>query len=43
MENYEVNCEELSTFLEVVVSLMKAGACFEANADALTIKLTGGY
>ena len=43
MAYYEIQCDELETFLKVIISLMKEGACFESNADDLTIKLTGGY
>jgi hypothetical protein len=41
--HYHIQCEDLETFLKVVLSLMKAGAYFESYTDDLTIKLTGGY
>ena len=43
MGHYHIQCEDLETFLKVVLSLMKAGACFESYTDDLTIRLTGGY
>jgi hypothetical protein len=43
MGHYKIQCDDLETFLKVVVSLMKEGACFESNADRLSIELTGGY
>ncbi len=41
--HYHIQCDDLETFLKVVLSLMKAGAYFESYTDDLTIKLTGGY
>ncbi len=31
MGHYHIQCEDLETFLKVVVSLMKNGACFESD------------
>ena len=43
MGHYKIQCEDLQTFIKTVSGLMKEGACFESNADRLTIELTGGY
>ena len=43
MGYYKIQCEDLQTFIKMVSGLMKEGACFESNADRLTIELTGGY
>ena len=43
MGHYKIQCEDLKTFIKMVSGLMKEGACFESNADRLTIELTGGY
>jgi hypothetical protein len=38
-----IECGTLERFAEVVYLLATKGLTFEANADALTITLTGGY
>jgi hypothetical protein len=43
MGHYHIQCDDLETFLKVVVSLMKDGVCFESDTSRLTIDLTGGY
>ena len=43
MGHYHIQCDDLETFLKIVVSLMKDSVCFESYTDDLTIKLTGGY
>ena len=43
MGHYHIQCDDLETFLKIVVSLMKDSVCFESDAYRLTIDLTGGY
>lgn len=38
-----IHCPDLNNFLNVIGGLALRGLTFEANAEALTIKLTGGY
>lgn len=36
-------CADLEQFLDLIAGLVKRGITFEANADRLTITLTGGF
>lgn len=38
-----VECSNLDNFLDTVAGLVKRGLTFNADAEALTITLTGGY
>lgn len=38
-----IRCPDLNHFLNVISGLAMRGLTFEADADALTVKLTGGY
>lgn len=43
MELGTIRCQDLEQFLEVVRGLVMRGLTFEADADRLSIVLTGGY
>lgn len=38
-----IECTDLETFMDCVEGLVKRGLTFKANAERLTITLTGGY
>lgn len=38
-----VTCTTMPQFLAVIAGLVREGLTFDANAEALTINLTGGY
>jgi len=38
-----IQCRDLSVFLDVCAGLVERGLTFEADADRMTIKLTGGF
>jgi hypothetical protein len=38
-----ITCKDLTQFLNVIAGLVERGFTFDANADALTITLTGGF
>ena len=39
----KIQCESVSRFLEVIAGLVQKGLTFEADAETLVIRLTGGY
>lgn len=38
-----ITCQDLNQFLNIISGLTMRGLTFEADAGALTVKLTGGY
>ena len=40
---YEIRCNSLEQFVDLVEMLVHRGLVFDANADNLKILLTGGY
>lgn len=38
-----IACPNLKQFMEVIVELLARGIRFNADADTLTIQLTGGF
>lgn len=40
---YIIECKTQADFIALTSEYMKSGIHFTANADTLTIKLTGGY
>lgn len=38
-----ITCATDEQFYDAILGLVQRGLTFEANADRLTIKLTGGY
>lgn len=38
-----IRCTDLTQLIEVVAMLVKQGLTFEANAETMVVKLTGGY
>ena len=38
-----ITCDTEDTFLDTLAGLVRRGLMFQADAGALTIKLTGGY
>ena len=38
-----IECSSLDNFMDIVAGLVKRGLTFNADSEALTITLTGGY
>ena len=38
-----IKCQTLGSFVKIAAALAVEQVCFEADADALTITLNGGY
>lgn len=38
-----IECDTMAQFMEVIAKLVERGLTFEADADTLTINLTGGF
>jgi len=38
-----IRCEDMSQFTAVSAAMVREGCIFEADANSLTITLTGGY